>query len=370
MKLLIPHFIKNPLARAASSSKDRVMKASALNLFRFAAGMILASSASLIAQTATTDPVGFITLNIAGTGGTAQTALSLAGLGLTRSVEYQGSAEAVGTNTLVDNEATWTDNQFNGANGTYFVEVTSGAAAGTTYDISGTTAATKAITTAQNLAGGVAAGASFKIRKHWTIASVFGAANEGGLQGGSSSSADQVLLYNGTGYDTYFYSTGGLTGVGWRKNGAGATDQGATVIYPDDGIITIRKQSALAKVVVMGAVKTGQTSSPVQPGLNLLGNVYAANMTLADSGLYTGNAATGVAPGSSSTADQVLLFNGTSYDTYFYSNGGLTGTGWRKNGSGATDFGSQSIPVGTALIIQRKNAAGFNWVAPQHPATL
>jgi len=325
----------------------------------------------LVAQTtATTDPVGFITLNVAGTGGTTPTALSLLGLGLTRAVDYQGAAESVGANSLTDNDATWTDNQFNGAAGAYYVEITSGTAAGTSYDIASTTAATKTISTTQNLAAGVAAGASFKIRKHWTVASVFGPANEGGLQGGTSSTADQVLLYNGTSYDTYFYSTGGLTGVGWRKNGAGAADQANVKIYPEEGVLALRKQSPTANVVLMGSVKTGQTSIPVLAGLNVLGNVYAANMTLGDSGLYTGSSATGVNGGTSSTADQVLLYNGASYDTYFYSTGGLTGVGWRKNGAGSTDFSTTAIPVGTSVLIQRKVASGFNWVAPQHPASI
>ena len=50
----------------------------------------------ILAQTtATTDPVGFITLNVAGTGGAVTNQLSFEGLSLTRPVEYQGSAEAV-----------------------------------------------------------------------------------------------------------------------------------------------------------------------------------------------------------------------------------------------------------------------------------
>lgn len=360
-----------PCASSRTERNDAVMKFSSLQFRVLSVAILCSIVPSLHAQTtATTDPVGFITLPVVGTGGVAQTALSFLGLGLTRPVEYQGAAESFGTNSLVDNDATWTDNQFNGAAGAYFVEIVSGIAAGTTYDIATTTAATKTITTSQNLAAGVAVGVSFKIRKHWTIASVFGAANEGGLQGGSSSTADQILLYNGSIYETYFYSTGGLTGVGWRKNGTGATDQSGRVIYPEDGVLTVRKQSAAANIVLMGAVKTGQTSSPVINGLNVLGNVYAAPMTLADSGLYTADANTGVAGGSSSTADQVLLYNGTTYDTYFYSTGGLTGVGWRRNGSGATDFSAAQIPVGSSILIQRKAATGFNWVAPQHPTSI
>jgi uncharacterized protein (TIGR02597 family) len=320
--------------------------------------------------TATTDPVGFITLNVAGTGGSVPTQLSFAGLSLTRAVEYQGSAETVGASSLTDNDATWADNQFNGAAGAYFVELTSGANAGTTYDISSTTAATKTISLAQNLAAGTAAGVSFKVRKHWTIASVFGPADESGLGGGSSTSADQLQLWNGAGYDIYYYQTVGLGGVGWRRAGAPAVDAAGTVIPPEQGLILNRKQSPGVNVVLMGAVKTGQTSVPVFHGLNFIGNTYAASMTLGDSGIYTGNDVTGLASGSSSSADQILIWNGTGYDIYYYQTSGLGGIGWRKGGAPAVDAGGTQIQVGQSIIINRLAAGGFNWVAPQHPASL
>ena len=347
-------------------------------------GSFAAFSPTLLAQTtATTDPVGFITLTVAGTGGTVANQLSFAGLSLTRTVEYQGSAESVskatsGANTLTDNDATWTDNQFNGAAGSYFVEITSGAAAGTTYDISATTAATKTITLVQDLANSITNGAqipalSFKIRKAWTIGAALGTSNppESGLQTGSAATADQVLLYNGASYDTYFYSSGGLIGAGWRKQGGGSTDQSGAKINPEQGVIVNRLQSANLSVVLMGAVKTGATSTPVFPGLNFVSNIYAANMTLGSSSLYTdGTGATGVLPGSAATADTVQIYNGTSYDTYFYSSGGLIGAGWRKQGGGSADQSGVALPVGVSVIVTRQGGTGFNWVAPQHPATI
>lgn len=337
-----------------------------------ACSLIAASNPNGLAQVAQayTDPVGFITLDIAGTGGVLPSQLSFKGLGLTRPIEYQGSAENVQTNTLTDNEATWTDNQFNGAAGACFLEITSGPGAGTIYDISATSGASKTITLAQNLATGVANGATFKIRKHWTIGTVFGPNNEGGLQAGPASTADQVLIYNGSSYETFFYSDGGLPGIGWRKVGAGSADQANAMIYPDEGLIVQRRQSAVAKVVLMGAVKMLQTSSPVLQGLNFLGNVYAAPMTLSSSGLYTGNPSTGVAAGTASTADEVLIYNGSSYDTYFYSNGGLPGVGWRKVGGAAADQAGTQLAVGSSIIVKRKGSTAFNWVAPQHPANL
>lgn len=347
------------------------MNSSAMNILRLAAGVVLTSATSIFAQTtATTDPVGFITLNATGTGGGGAPTLSFRGLGMTRAVEYQGSAETVGTNTLVDNEATWTDNQFNGANGAFFVEITGGPRAGTTYDIQTTTAATKTLTLAQNLGSGITAPVSFKVRKHWTIATVFGPNNEGGLGGGDATTADQILVQNGAAYDTYYYQTTGAGGVGWRKLGVPDTDASGTVLFPEEGLIVKRKQSSAANVALLGAVKMGQTSVPIVSGNNLIANVYAANMTLADSGLYTGDPATGIAAGSVTSADQVLTWNGATYDTYYYQSLGLGGTGWRKAGAPTIDASAAVIPVGSSVILKRKIPTGFNWVVPQHPSSL
>lgn len=347
------------------------MKSSTLNVFCCVAGMILAASGVGLSQIATTDPVGFITLNVAGTGGASAEALSFKGLGLTRLVEYQGIAEAVGASSVTDNDANWTEGQFNGANGEYYLEIISGAGAGRTYDIATTTAATKTITLTENLTG-ITAPVSFKIRKHWTIGAVFGPNNEAGLGGGAPGEADEILIFNpATGaFQTYYYKVGGIGGDGWRNASTGAVAS-TQKIYPDDGLLMKRRQSANANVVLIGAVKTGQTSIPVFKGLNFLGNVYAANMTLTSSGLYTGNSATGVAGGAPGEADEVLIYNQGSkgYITYFYKVGGLGGNGWR-NATDGTDAANVSIPVGSSIVVRRKAATSFDWIAPQHPAAL
>lgn len=339
----------------------------------FACSFVAFLSPALHAQTtATTDPVGFITLSVPGNGGSGSS-IAMAGLGLTRPIEYQGSAETVGANTLTDNEATWTDNQFNGANGEFFVEITSGPGAGVTTDITATNAQTKTITTANNLTGIAANGVTFKVRKHWTLSSVFGTdTNNLSIAGGSATTADQILLWSGTGYDTYYFQTVGIGGTGWRKSGAPTVDVATLKIFPEEGVTVKRKQPAAANVVLMGAVKLGQTSVAIENGISVIGNVYASGMTLASSGLHDPNddPAKGVAGGSATSADQVLIWNGTGYDTYYFQTAGIGGIGWRKSGAPTVDASTTAVPVGSAVTIKRKFATGFNWIMPQHPATL
>lgn len=49
-------------------------------------------------------------------------------------------------------------------------------------------------------------------------------------QGASPTTADVVMIPTTAGFDEYYYSNGGFFGVGWRKSGAGSTDQGSVAL--------------------------------------------------------------------------------------------------------------------------------------------
>ncbi len=342
-----------------------LLRSSLLTLALIATDVACAQS-----TTVATDPVGFITLSIAGAG-SGGSSLSFAALGLARPVEFQGVASAAATaNTITCASAGWTPGTYSTAANPYLLEIIGPPGEpgiGTTYDVSMTTANTATvITTAQNFAAGVAGTLpTFRLRKHWTLASVFGTTNQNGLASGFASSADtiQVLKPDGS-YAIYYYS---VSAPGWRTPLDDTTDRANTVLYPDDGLLITRKTSGVANVVLMGAVKTGQTSFPVLSGLSILANPYAAPMTLASSGLYTGNSSTGLTAGFESSADQVFIYNGSGYAVYYYNAGA---NGWRQVGDTTnTDMASVPLPVGSSFLV-RRTGASFNWVAPQHPAAL
>jgi len=326
-------------------------------------------------QLANSEAVGFITLPINGAAAGGQTALSFRSLGVARPIEFRGAATSdvtPGSSQITCTTASWTADRFNGTNGKYYLEIVGPAGtpgAGTMYDIVTTNALTHTLTLDQSLSNAVTGKPSFRIRKHWTLGSVFGLANEGGLTGGFATTADVVMVYSGGLYTRYYYSLAAGQ-IGWRKGTDTATDQSGTVLYPDDGLLISRQDTSATQVVLKGAVKTGQTSFPVLAGLNILGNPYAAPMTLAASNLYLGDGATGLTAGFATTADLVLIYNGTRYETYYYSAGGTPGVGWRKVAGDGSDQGATQIPVGTAFIVQRKNGGAFNWVIPQFPPTL
>lgn len=329
-------------------------------------GVLLFGSTGLSQTAGNSDPSGFLSLTVNGTGGGANRVTYL-GLGVTRPVEYQRTASAIGSNSITDNGASWTPNQYGGSNGAYFVEITSvnGSATaqgvGTTYAIISNTATT--LTLATNLDAGITAPIGYKIRKQWTIASVFGVNDEAGLQGGTAATADLVQLWNGAALDSFYYQTSG--GVGWRKVGDTATDAGGTLIPFYSAVLILRQQTFPLSFALNGTVKSGQTAIPIVVGDNYVGNVYPSNLTLAGSNLYTGNGSTGLVGGDSATADQAMIWNGTAFDIYYYQTSGAGGTGWRKLGDSATDAGQTIISQGSGFLIKRRNSGAFNWVVPE-----
>jgi hypothetical protein len=328
----------------------------------------IVAAAVVFSQTAgNSDPAGFLSVAVNGTGGVGANRMTYLGLGLTRSVAYQRTASVIGANSITDSGASWTVDQFAGANGPHFVEITNvngsitATGVGTTYGIVSNTSST--LTLASNLAAGIAAPVGYKIRKQWTIATVFGPNDESGLQGGTAATADLAQLWNGATLDSYYYQT--APSVGWRRVGDTGTDTGGTLVPFYSAVVITRQQSGNLTFVLNGTVKTGQTAIPIVVGDNYVGNVYPANLTLATSGLYTGNTATGLAGGDAATADQVRIWNATVFDIYYYQTSGVGGTGWRKVGAPSTDAGNTIIAESSGFVINRRSSPNFNWVVPE-----
>jgi uncharacterized protein (TIGR02597 family) len=340
------------------------------------------------AQTVATDPVGFLALNVASPAATGGSAISLLGLAFTNPVAYQATLSSASGTTLTDSNANFTSGTYNGAANNYYIELITGTGTGVFSQI--TSASGTSIVTAKDLSSYVTSGTGYKIRKNWTLASVFGTdpASNLVLTGGTATSADEVLVYSTTAhaYTIYYYKSSGLGGTGWRTSTDPSTDVSNTAYFsPVDGLIVRRHTAgtlpntspASNTFPLAGAVKLGQTDVPIATGLNLISNVYpSGTLTLGASGtgiynsnlLGSGNGVDGVAPGTATTADLVLIYNPSTsqYVSYYYKSGGLGGTGWRTTTDPSTDQSATVIPTGQSIIIQRnQNRAGFTWVCPQ-----
>jgi hypothetical protein len=299
--------------------------------------------------------------------------------------EFTGTIDSITGNVLTDAQGTWAAGSYINPtppsgypNFSHLVEVTNGPLEGTFTWI--TASAANTITTYDNISA--AGTATYRIVKAFTISSLIPGTPPATatFAGGSSSTGDTLLLYNSDAgaYTTFYYKTLGGGGTGWRSTASATIDVASVAIHPtDSGLLFQRKQSADGELVISGEVKTGVTdvlirggggTGPAATTLNIVqALVPSSSLTLASSGLYTGNSTTGLLGGSSSTADSVLIYNATTkaYTTYYYKTLGGGGTGWRSTASATIDEGATVLPSTSAILIQRKsNGVDFTWQIP------
>lgn len=343
------------------------------------------------AQVAYSQPRGYVTIPIPGTGGATPTRMQIASQQLlpVGSVKFTGVAESFSGNVLTDNQGTWAAGDFFDPNPpagfpghSHLVEITSGPLTGTLTWITGSAANT--LTTYDNISA-AGTNVSYKVLKAFTVSTLFGAVpTNTALAGGTSGSvADNFLLFNSStnSYTTFYYKNGGFGGgTGWRSAASISENVASVAIHPNDsGLMIVRRQAADGELIIAGDVKMGVTdvvirggggTGPKETTLNIIQALIPADqITLGTCGLYTGDPATGLMGGSSgATADNVLIYNSATgnYTTYYYKNGGFGGgTGWRSAASISTDVAATKLPATSAILIQRRNnGSDFTWKIP------
>jgi uncharacterized protein (TIGR02597 family) len=251
--------------------------------------------------------------------------------------------------------------QFSGGSlPTHSIEIiSSGSSQGFTSVIVATQAAGNSLTLAQEVPANVLDGATLRVWKLWCLADVFGATNTAGLTAAETAAqADLILLPDPSGVvKKYFYSSGGAQGIGWRLAEGDSTSQAHVPVLLTSGMAILAKDAKT--ILLVGQVKQGNTQVTLQSGHNYVANLCPVNYsgtgfsiqgrTLANSGL-----AAGLTGGTASDlADLVLLWNGRGYDQFFYSTGGLAGTGWRKIGAGSQNQENVALPDGAFVILRR-----------------
>lgn len=316
----------------------------------------LASLAAIVgvqAQTAVTDPVGYITITL----NPSTSGYSAISPTLVNKTEFSGVASTV---TATDIGFTGTPLTAGAFASGYYVEVTNGAGEGAWTNITGNTAS--GITVADNMSAFITAGTStVKIRKHVTVSDFFGANNSAGLQpGGDAGTADEV----------FFIEPGGAPGTTTEVfyDGTGWTDldfnpAATKPIEPGQGLLVARKTATPKSFVFTGYVKTGKTMIPVATGANVVAIPSAVGYTLTSSGLRgaaTNSNGVGVtAGGDAGTADEVFLFDvsPTGISHFF------DGAAWNDIDFNAAD--TKVLKEGSAAyVIHKAPGASYNWVAP------
>ncbi|MFQ3241819.1 MAG: hypothetical protein ACI9JZ_001508 [Lentimonas sp.] len=334
---------------------------------------LLASSA--FAQGVVTNPVGYVTVTVNGSPDGVQTAFTSLAAPMENGVEAAGSTTVEPTSAVLTNSgAAYGAGAYAGTdasgNSTHYLQIATdgGASDGLILDIIANTETT--VTTGADLTGLVSSGDAYVIKKHVTLADVFGAENTAGLKsGGDSASSDLVYVMSSDGlgvYVVYYYQTdslGFLGGDGWRVLGDSATDMSNVVVGPDDGVIVARKGVGDLSFTVSGSVNGLDHQRGLPAGYSLVSYPFPVDVTLDDSGIYTSTNGY-VSGGDSASSDLVYFLQADGSFDIFYrqtdSLGFLGGDGWRLLGDSSTEKGLEVVSAGSSVIIYH-TGTGLQW---------
>lgn len=333
--------------------------------------VVVAVSGTTTASVATT-PAGMMSFSVpAPLPGQAES-WAYNAISLAKPVSASGRISAItvrdGLTLLTDDTAGWSDNSYNSAPGsrysTHYLELVTGPARGMIADIVATSGAEHTLTLDGDLGNADLAGSIYRIREHWTLANLFGADNPPGLSRGSILNADLVSLWSGSSYNVFYYRETS-TGQGWRNAANVSVNESGVVIYPDQGVFFTRRGSTALHLRYVGEIRHEPFSVRIEPGFNLISALAARDITLAESGLFTGSPETGLKAGATVTADTVAVWDGASFQVYYVRSTAAGLQGWRRADNVSIDASGALIPAGAAIIITRQpDLSGFFWNRP------
>ena len=297
---------------------------------------------------------------ILGTGGSGSK-LTVFSQRMVLPVVYAGTVSSLQNTAFTDTNATWTSSQFGAGGVAAYAEFDNGAMV----DIAGSSTS-KSLSLAGSLAGVASAGDAYRIRAHFTIASLFGTNNETGLKSGETAAqADNIILQTPGAQQSmviYYYSNAFYHG--WLRGDLSPAD--TQVVYPEQGLMVRRLAPDNRDLYLCGPIKLGVTMAPVAPGYNLVGTLKSLSpMPLSGLNLYTGDPATGLADGvtAASSDNLVVIAPDGSVQTYYYYKQVGVYEGWLDGNLTPSD--NVLMTAGSAFFVKRQAAYSlFNWIIP------
>jgi uncharacterized protein (TIGR02597 family) len=324
--------------------------------------LIALSSASVaVAQTATTDPVGFVTTTIRGStspGIFAVTPISPALLALS-DVDglTAGSVTDRSANSITIADAGWTAGQL--ASSQAYVLFQSGSLEGLILQVTSNTSSAVTLNTlgADLTSLGAQVGDTVKLIQGDTILSMFGTPDDG-VVGGSQSQftagqTDRIVTRDAAGVTrTFYFNTDSQQ---WRRVGS-TVNQGNTPISPLAGVFYYRIGATPISQVTTGSVPVTAVKFLVpQSGLTYLSRFYPTEGTISNYGFQnlSGWRASNQPGVTIATADKVVTTDASGVIRQFYWNG----TQWLRAGSGVNQ-GNTPVTIGGAVYVSRSGDPG------------
>jgi len=333
---------------------------------------VLLFSKSYSQTSFSTDPYGFVKLNLAAGSGTSRkvTLLSAPLLGSPQLVGVSnGKVTSIGSNSIISQNAGWVPGELSNPSQPHAILLTSGQEEGRAFLISTTTPNTfdtvyiddtEFIRHGSLRSLSVSINDSFKIIPIDTLSSFFGTPESSLILGGASASlADTVTLVNNGSANSYYFNT---TFSRWSRIALGNPDASNVPILPYYGIQYSRLGATPLEFLLTGQVPVGKRVVPIkESGTTLLSQYWASDRTLNSLGLDT---IVGWRTGANAASSDVVAATfGGSVNSYFYD-----GTNWRRVALGNPLANTTVFPLGSSLLINRKgNLTGFSKYLEQNP---
>lgn len=327
--------------------------------------------ASLQAQTnATTDPVGFMTIDLPVGSDTIVAAP------LSKAPVFQGAVTSLNGFVVTSTGANFGDL----TTAPHYVQAVDGPQAGLIFDVQSNTADTLTLVNNGVSPTGLSAGTKFKVIPYWTLGTLFPAADQGvsftpSLNTLVTGRRTQILFPNvtGTGINrapasVYYFVTNSY----WRNTSGGTSNFDNTPILPDSYFIvrnTTNSASGL-KLTVSGSVNTGSMAVQLDsvgsaPNDNYVSLGRPVDITLNDLGLVTSGAfAPSINTLVTGRRDQLMVFNNASTEfnkapsTIYYYLTNATTQGWRSTSTGTNDVGTNVIQAAVGYVIRKATNNG------------
>ena len=332
---------------------------------------LLAAHGLQAQTTATTDPVGFMTI------ATPVASDTIIAAPLTKPPVFQGAVSSRSNFVITVSPS---PNFSNLAAKPHYVQPISGAQAGFLFDVATNTSNTITLVDNGITPTGLDASNTFKVVPYWTLGEIYPATDAGVSFTPSGTTAlnrrTQILTPNivGTGINraaaaTYFFATNAADPTNpavsyWRSTATGATNQNATPILPDS-YFTVRQTTNSGTnlaTTIAGNVNTGAVAVQLESVAGTANDNYVSlgrptDITLNNLGVVQSGA---FLQSLNTTAlgrrDQLLIisnssigFNKAASVTYYY----VTNAGWKSTATGTNDVGTNVIPAAIGYIVRK-----------------
>ena len=197
------------------------------------------------------------------------------------------------------------------------------------------------------------------------------------VAGNDAGTADQIQVWDGSKFTAYFYRANKTTtpkwtkGPGWVKVGAIANITTDT-LKRGQGVWFARPTTASAgAITVSGAVNASAKTHDIAAGFNMISSAFPADLTL-NGGTIDWAACGAVAGNDAGTADQIQIWDGEKFTSYFYRANKTTtpkwtkGPGWVKVGAIA-NLTTDSIPAGKGFWYARPSTSAAGTLVETSP---